>query len=289
MNLLSIVWNLDPTFFKLGPLEVRWYGLLFASAFLLGFTIISNIFKLEKIPESWADKLLIYMMVGVVLGARFGHVFFYDWAYYSANPSEILKIWHGGLASHGGAIGIIIALLLFSKIVSKTSPLWVFDRIMIVVALGAFFIRIGNFMNSEIFGFPTDLPWGVEFVRAKAFYPLVPRHPTQIYEALCYLCIFLLLMFVYYKTDYKNKKGFMFGLFLVFAFSARFSIEFLKENQEAFEDAMALNMGQLLSIPFFLAGLYFVFRKDKDKNKKVQADSYSKPKLEVSSNVKTKA
>jgi len=284
MNLLSIVWDFDPTLFKLGPFEVRWYGLLFASAFLLGFTIISNIFKLEKIPEIWADKLLIYMMLGVVLGARFGHVFFYDWAYYSQNPGEILKVWHGGLASHGGAIGIIIALLLFSKIVSKRSPLWVFDRIMIVVALGAFFIRLGNFMNSEIFGFPTDVAWGVEFVRAKAFYPLVARHPTQIYEALAYFSIFLLLMFVYYRTEYKNKNGFMFGLFLIFAFAARFFIEFLKENQEAFENEMFLNMGQILSIPFFLAGFYFIFRKT---NKIETAEVKEKTKVELSSNIKT--
>ena len=285
MTLLSIVWNVDPTIFELGPFEVRWYGLLFAAGFLLGFSIIDKMFKLENIPDTWADKLLIYMMLAVVLGARFGHVFFYDWPYYSQNPSEILKIWHGGLASHGAAIGIVVALLLFSKYVSKRSPLWVFDRIMVVVALGAFFIRIGNFMNSEIFGFPTDVAWGVEFVRAKAFYPLVARHPTQFYEAIAYFSVFILLMFVYFKTELKKKEGFMFGLFLIFAFAARFLIEFLKENQEAFEDGMALNMGQLLSIPFFLAGFYFIFRK----NKKLVVDEISKKEKTISSNVKVKA
>lgn len=284
MNLLSIIWDVSPTLFKLGPFEIRWYGLLFAMAFLFGFSIITRMFKLENIPDDWADKLLIYMMLAVVLGARFGHVFFYDWDYYSQNLGEIIKIWHGGLASHGGAIGIVIALILFSKFVSKRTPLWVFDRIMVVVALGAFLIRLGNFMNSEIFGFQTDVAWGVEFVRAKAYYPLVARHPTQLYEAFSYFIVFLALVYIYEKTEYKNKPGFMFGIFLIFAFAARFLIEFLKENQEAFEDSMVLNMGQILSIPFFLAGLYFVFRKHSDK----EIEARPKKEVQVSSNVKPK-
>ncbi len=284
MSLLSIVWDVSPTLFKLGPFEIRWYGLLFAMAFLFGFSIITRMFKLENVPDEWADKLLIYMMLAVVLGARFGHVFFYDWEYYSQNPGEILKVWHGGLASHGGAIGIVIALILFSKFVSKRSSLWVFDRIMVVVALGAFLIRLGNFMNSEIFGFQTDVAWGVEFVRAKAYYPLVARHPTQLYEAFSYFIVFLALVYIYEKTEYKNKQGFMFGIFLIFAFAARFLIEFLKENQEAFEDSMVLNMGQILSIPFFLAGLYFVFRKQSDK----EIEARPKKEMQISSNVKPK-
>jgi len=284
MSLLSIVWDISPTLFQLGPFEIRWYGLLFALAFLFGFSIITRMFKLENVPDEWADKLLIYMMLAVVLGARFGHVFFYDWAYYSQNPSEILKVWHGGLASHGGAIGIVIALILFSKFVSKRSPLWVFDRIMVVVALGAFLIRLGNFMNSEIFGFQTDVAWGVEFVRAKAYYPLVARHPTQLYEAFSYFLVFLALVYIYEKTEYKNKQGFMFGIFLIFAFAARFLIEFLKENQEAFEDGMVLNMGQILSIPFFLAGFYFVFRNQSTK----EIETTAKKEAIVSSNVKPK-
>ncbi len=282
MTLLSIVWDMNPTIFELGPFEIRWYGLLFATAFLLGFSIIARMFKQENLPDEWTDKLLIYMMLAVVLGARFGHVFFYDWQYYSENPGEILKIWHGGLASHGGAIGIVIALLLYSKFVSKRSPLWVFDRIMVVTALGAFLIRIGNFINSEIFGVPTDLPWGVEFVRAKAYYPLVARHPTQLYEAFSYLLVFLILVYIYERTQLKNKQGFMFGVFLILAFAARFLIEFMKENQEAFEAGMVLNMGQILSIPFFLAGFYFVFRKEK--TTEIQTTKPKEP--VISSNVK---
>ncbi|SFE61734.1 prolipoprotein diacylglyceryl transferase [Thermophagus xiamenensis] len=255
-----ITWNPDPEIFSLGPLSVRYYGLFFAIAFLLGYYIMERMFKREAAPEQWLDKLFVYVVVATVIGARLGHVFFYGWDYYSQHPGEILAIWHGGLASHGGAIGILIAIYLFSKKVSKRSMLWTLDRLVVPVALAAVFIRSGNLMNSEIVGTVTDLPWGFRFLRASVENPELPRHPSQMYEALAYLVIFAFLMYLYWRTEARLRQGLLFGLFLTGVFTARFFIEFVKENQEAFEEGMALNMGQILSIPFVLAGLYFISR-----------------------------
>ncbi|MGQ1890509.1 prolipoprotein diacylglyceryl transferase [Thermophagus sp. OGC60D27] len=255
-----ITWNPDPEIFSLGPLSVRYYGLFFAIAFLLGYYIMEKMFKREEAPEEWLDKLFVYVVLATVIGARLGHVLFYGWDYYSQHPGEILAIWHGGLASHGGAIGILIAIYLFSKRVSKKSMLWVLDRLVVPVALAAVFIRSGNLMNSEIVGTVTDLPWGFQFLRASVENPELPRHPSQMYEALSYLLIFGVLMFLYWRTDARLRRGLLFGLFLIGVFTSRFFIEFVKENQEAFEEGMALNMGQILSIPFVLAGLYFFFK-----------------------------
>jgi prolipoprotein diacylglyceryl transferase len=238
--------------------------LFFAIAFLLGYNIMERIFKVEKIPMPWLEKLFIYVIVGTVLGARLGHVFFYDWDYYSQNLGEILMVWHGGLASHGGAIGIVIAILLFSKKISKKSPIWILDRLVIPTALAAFFIRMGNLMNSEIYGHQTSLPWGFVFALNGEE---VPKHPTQIYEALSYLSIFGVLMWMYWKTLAKESKGLLFGIFLVGTFSARFLIEFVKENQSRFEADMVINMGQWLSIPFVLAGVYFILNSLRKKAK----------------------
>lgn len=259
----SIIWNIDPEIFSLGSLSIRYYGVLFALGFLLGYYVIEKMFKAERLPMEWLDKLFIYVMVATVVGARLGHVIFYGWDYYSQHPEEIIKVWHGGLASHGGGIGIFIAIYFFSKKVSKRSAIWILDRLAVTVALAGTFIRLGNLMNSEIIGIVTDVPWGFSFLRAHVENPELARHPAQLYEAICYLFVFIVLIYSYWKTKVKEKQGLLFGLFLVGIFSARFCIEFVKENQEAFEEGMALNMGQWLSIPFVLAGLYFIFRKKK--------------------------
>jgi len=254
MTLLSINWNVDPEIFRIGGFAVRWYGLLFASSFFFGYLILYKVFTKEKIQIRYLDELTTYMIIGTIVGARLGHCFFYEPQYYLQHPWKILMIWEGGLASHGAAIGIIITILIFSY-VKKLTFLWVMDRVVIVVALSGFFIRMGNLMNSEIFGIPTSLPWGFRFPRASDnAESIVPRHPTQLYEGLSYLVIFLLLWWLYYKKEGKPPKGLLFGLFLILVFGVRFLIEFIKEPQEGFEKSMVLNMGQLLSIPLIIMG-----------------------------------
>lgn len=255
-----IVWNANPVLFD-GFITVRWYGLMFAIGFWIGFNLVARMFKREGAPERWLGTLLIYVGVATIVGARLGHVFFYQWDYYSAHPMKILATWEGGLASHGGAIGVIIAVLLFSWLVAKRNPLWVFDRLTIAIALVGALIRIGNLMNSEIFGHETTLPWGFMFVRSEEwhmFYQGVACHPTQIYEALCYLALFGLMMWMYWKKNCGDRPGLLFGTFLVGTFLTRFFIEFIKNPQVEFERDMVLNMGQLLSIPFVVAGIFLI-------------------------------
>ncbi len=258
INLLNFIhWNASPELFNLGPLSVRWYGLLFAGGFLIGYYIGERMLRSENVSQKWIDSLFFYIIIATVVGARLGHVFFYGWEYYSQNPAEIFKVWHGGLAIHGGAIGIIIALLINSKLITKRNVLWTIDRIVVPTALVAAFIRMGNLMNSEIYGVETTMPWGFIFERNGE---TVPKHPTQIYEALAYLLSFGILMYFYQKTRNRYREGFLTGLFFVFIFAARFFIEFIKEDQEAFEAGMTLNMGQWLSIPFVVAGIYLIVR-----------------------------
>ncbi|RKD90083.1 prolipoprotein diacylglyceryl transferase [Mangrovibacterium diazotrophicum] len=252
-----IHWNVSPEIFHIGSLSVRWYGLLFAVGFLVGYNIGERMFKFDGTDLKWLESLFIYLLVSTVIGARLGHVLFYGWDYYSQHPAEIIKVWHGGLASHGGAIGIFIALIIWSRKVSKRSVLWVLDRVVVPTALVAAMIRFGNLMNSEIYGIQTNMPWGFIFERNGE---TVAKHPTQIYESLSYLVTFGLLMFLYFKTNLRKKEGFIVGLFFVMVFLSRFLIEFIKEDQEAFEAGMALNMGQILSIPFVLGGLFLIFR-----------------------------
>jgi prolipoprotein diacylglyceryl transferase len=257
MILSSIVWNINPEILPLGKLAIRWYGILFAAGFVFGYFIIGKMFKAEKLPAKMLDTITTYMVIGTVVGARLGHCFFYEPAYYLSNPWKILMVWEGGLASHGAAIGILLSLWIFSRKVKKPY-LWTLDRIVIVVALAGFFIRMGNLMNSEIYGGETSLPWGFIFVRAGE---TLPKHPTQIYEALSYLAIFGILYAIYLKVGPKKlKTGMIFSLFLILLFSVRFLIEFIKEPQVAFEESMALNMGQLLSIPFVLVGIVLLFK-----------------------------
>jgi phosphatidylglycerol:prolipoprotein diacylglycerol transferase len=262
MHLLVIPWDVNPEIFRIGPVAIRWYGLLFASSFLFGYIIMDRIFKNENLSQSVLDRLTVYMAIGVVVGARLGHVLFYEPEYYLSHPVEILKIWHGGLASHGAAIGILIALWLFCR-KEKKDYTWVIDRIAIVVALSGFFIRMGNLMNSEIYGVETTVPWGFVFLRNGE---TAPKHPTQIYEGLAYLFIFILLFRIYWKNKGQHIQGLLISLSLILIFTARFFIEFFKEDQVAFESGMKLNMGQLLSIPFVIAGfvwLYFILKQNK--------------------------
>lgn len=255
-----IVWNANPVIID-SFITVRWYGLMFAIGFWIGFNIVAKMFKHEGAPERWLGILLIWVGAGTVIGARLGHVFFYAWDYYSQHPWKILATWEGGLASHGGAIGVIIAVILFSVFTAKRNPLWTFDRLVPAIALVGCLIRIGNLMNSEIYGHATTLPWGFMFVRSAewhAMYEGVACHPTQIYEALCYLALFGLLMWMYWKKNAEERPGLIFGTFLVGIFLPRFFIEFIKNDQEAFEATMTLNMGQLLSIPFVILGIGLV-------------------------------
>lgn len=255
-----ITWDVDPELFHIGSLSVRYYGLLFALGFLVGYYILERIYKRDNLPQEWLDKLFIYVIVATVIGARLGHVFFYAWDYYSENPGEIIMIQRGGLASHGGAIGILIAVWFYSRYVTKKSMLITLDRMVIPVALTGALIRLGNLMNSEIVGRPTDVSWAFQFLRADVENPLLGRHPSQLYEAACYLVVFAVLMWLYWKTDARLRRGMLFGVFLTGVFAARFLIEFLKENQEAFEQDMAFNMGQLLSLPFVAAGIYLLVK-----------------------------
>jgi len=251
----SISWSVDPILFDLGPLQVRYYGLLFATGFMLSFYIVSYFYKRAGIEVEEVDKLTIYTILGAVLGARFGHVFFYEWAYYKANLSEIPMVWHGGLASHGGAIGILIAIYFYSRKYHRNF-LWTMDRIVVPTALTGALIRLGNLMNSEIYGTPTDLPWGFIF---KNNGEVVPMHPTQLYEAFAYLVSFAILWFMYQKDEGKIPRGKLFGVFMILIFGVRFFIEFIKYHQSTLlPNDSVLNMGQLLSIPLVIAGVYFL-------------------------------
>ena len=258
MTIAYVTWNVDPEIFRIGGWAIRWYGLLFASGFFFGYLILTRIFNKEKIPIKYLDELTTYMILATVVGARLGHCLFYEPSYYLQHPQKILMVWEGGLASHGAGIAIVLTLLIYSRI-RKFSFLWVIDRIVIVVALAGFLIRMGNLMNSEIFGIQTTMPWGFLFVRTvNPGEPVEAHHPTQLYEGISYLIIFIYLLRYYYKKDGKPSKGFIFGMFLLLIFGARFFIEFLKEPQVGFEETMILNMGQLLSIPFVLAGILLV-------------------------------
>ena len=248
-----IEWNVSPEIFHIGPVSIRWYGFLFAMAFVAGYFIMSAIFRKENRPKTDLEQLSVYMIFGTVIGARLGHCLFYNPAYYLSNPIEILKVWEGGLASHGAAIGIIISQYIFSKKYKNYDLMWILDRIVIVVALGGSFIRLGNLFNSEIIGRPTEVSWAFIFTSVDD----LPRHPTQLYESVAYLIIFFVLWMIYQKGNGKTKKGFLLGLFLILVFTFRFFVEFLKENQSSFEAGMALNMGQLLSIPFVINEIIF--------------------------------
>lgn len=264
MSLLNyITWTVHPEIipgldFFISP---RWYGMLFAVAFALGYYLLSNMLKRDGAPKEWADSALMYVMIATIIGARLGHVLFYDFEEYAANPAEILKIWNGGLASHGAAIGIIFSLWLFSRNVTKKPMIWILDRVVITVVLGGIFVRLGNLMNHEIIGTPTDLPWAFLFTRSYENNQ-VPVHPAQLYESISYAIIFAILWWYYRKTNAAEKSGFIFGMFLVLLWTARFLVEFVKQSQGGFESSLGnvLSTGQWLSIPFIIFGFILLFR-----------------------------
>lgn len=291
MVLNFITWNLNPVAFAIGSLEVRWYGILWALGFLLGYLVMDKIYKKERMPEGSLDSLLIYMLVSTVVGARLGHCLFYEPNYYLSRPLEMLKIWEGGLASHGGAIGILIGLLLYVRRFNKSTNkkkgdktpityLWILDRVVIPVCLVGALIRVGNVCNHEIYGTPTSLPWGFVFLRGQEQFcgtfdqyvectsqsccppeKWLPCHPTGLYEALFCLLTMGLLLYLYYKKEAGDRHpGLLFGLFLVIIFTSRILIEFLKNVQVSFETNMTLDMGQWLSIPFVLTGIVMIIR-----------------------------
>jgi phosphatidylglycerol---prolipoprotein diacylglyceryl transferase len=264
-HLSQIHWNINPEIFQIGSFGLRYYTLGFMLAFFLSYIILLRLFTREGKSQELLDKLTLYVFFGTILGARIGHCLFYEFDYYKDHLFEMILPFRNingeltftgyqGLASHGGAIGVLLAVWLFSR-KAKVTFLWVADRVVVVTALAGCLIRLGNFFNSEIIGTPSDLPWAVVFERIDA----VPRHPAQLYESIGYFLIFLLLRSLYKK--YSGRPGFLFGVFMISVFGLRFFAEFVKENQEAFEQGMVLNMGQLLSIPFVLLGLYFIVRK----------------------------
>jgi phosphatidylglycerol---prolipoprotein diacylglyceryl transferase len=249
-------WNINPILFEVGPLAVRWYGVFFAASFLSGYKIMQWIYIREGRPGSELESLFAYMFIGVLLGARLGHCLFYDPGFYLSHPVEILKIWEGGLASHGAALGILASLFVFTRRCDRPAYLWLLDRIVLPVALAGFFIRMGNFFNSEIVGIPAIRSWAVVFESVDA----IPRHPVQLYEALAYGVISVLLILAYRRKENASRQGMLLGLFLVSVFSARFFLEFLKTRQAAYEASQALSVGQWLSLPFVVLGVILLAR-----------------------------
>ncbi|MFD2601375.1 prolipoprotein diacylglyceryl transferase [Flavobacterium suzhouense] len=301
---LSIVWN-QPEGFSLGPITLRYYSLGFVIAFGLGWFLMKKIYDREGESAEKLDKLFIYTLIATLLGARLGHVFFYDWDYFSQHPAEILLPFRfspefeftgfAGLASHGAAIAIILAMYWYSKKIIHRPLLWMLDRVVIPVTSGGIFVRLGNFFNSEILGKPTsaDLPTAIRFIRGEetlgkneiiaktkmldynAAYDAVERnpkfadilatipyrHPAQLYEAFGYIFVFAIVYFMYWKTDARKKHGLIFGVFLILLWTVRFLVEYVKESQGGFESVLpgGLLTGQWLSIPFIIAGIYLVF------------------------------
>ncbi len=281
MHLLSFPWNPSEVLFNLGPIQIRYYSLMFIIAFSLGYMIMKRIYNTEKIPLEYLDSLFMYTVVATLLGARLGEVFFYNWGYYQNHLVEILLpikedpnatlfgfingykfTGFAGLASHGAAIGIITAMYLYRRKYKYKTLLWILDKIVIPVAIGGVFVRLGNFFNSEIVGKYTNSDFGIVF---QGRGETLPRHPAQLYEAFCYIFVFAILWYVYWKTDKKEKHGYIFGLFLVLLWTVRFFVEFVKESQGGFEDKLGnvLTTGQWLSIPFVIVGFYFMYRKTK--------------------------
>lgn len=256
--LLYIIWDVDPIIFETSWLSPRWYGILFATGFVLGYILLAKIFRREGENEELLDGLLLYMAIGTILGARLGHVIFYNPGYYLDNPLQIINLPDGGLASHGAAIGIAISLWLWSRKVGKHA-LWIMDRMGPAIALGAFFIRMGNLLNSELVGTPSDAPWAFRFMQN---YDTQPRHPVQVYEALAYLSVFVILWWAY-NRGWGKVRGKIAGLGLTLVFTARFFLEFFKETQIALEDQIPLHMGQILSIPIVAIGIFIFIRSSK--------------------------
>ena len=261
MSILAINWNVDPELFRIGSFAVRWYGLLFVSGFVLGYWMFTKFFERENVDKRILDPLLYTLLLGTLVGARLGHCIFYQPDYYFGSWDgflEIFQVWKGGLASHGGTIVLFFCMMWFAR---KYGPknnfdfVWILDHLCIAVAFAATFIRLGNLFNSEIYGDVTSLPWGFVFERRGE---VEPKHPTQLYEALSYFLLGIFLLWLYVKKLDKVYRGTFIGIFFIVCFGMRFIIEFIKNDQVAFEAGMALNMGQILSIPFILLGIGFL-------------------------------
>lgn len=259
---LGIVWDFDPVIFQIGSFDIRYYGLMWALALLIGSRFFDNFVKREGLPQRVSESIFVYGTLATVLGARLGHCLFYDPMEYLSRPWTIITGFRdGGMASHGAAIGLLVGLWLFSRR-NKLPYIWALDRIMIPVGIGGAIVRLGNLFNSEIFGCATSLPWGMEFVRSHKWvneFAPAAVHPTQIYEAICYFITFAILCWLYYKKDMARRRPYiLFGVGLIGIFVTRFFIEFIKTEQEAFEVNWTLDMGQWLSIPFILLALYVI-------------------------------
>jgi len=248
-----ITWNFDPILINFGFLKIRWYGLMFACAFMFCYSVMQWIYQRENKNIEDLDRLLWYMVIGTILGARLGHTLLYDPGYYLSHPGKMLAVWEGGLASHGAVIGIVLTLFLY-KLKSGDDYLWLLDRIIIPIPVAGALIRVGNFFNSEILGLPSDLPWAMIFSRIDS----VPRHPVQLYEAASYAAFFFLLLAIYKRVGHLPYRGLLFGIFACLMFPARFIMEFFKTEQAMYDNALPFTTGQLLSIPFFLLGIGFI-------------------------------
>ncbi|MEZ0483980.1 prolipoprotein diacylglyceryl transferase [Fibrella aquatica] len=269
-----ILWDADPVLFAVdaftlfglnfGPFEIRWYGLLFAAGFLIGMQIMTHIFRKERKPQEDLDALLIFMVVATVLGARIGHYLFYEPEVLFRNPLEVILPPYRGLASHGAIISIITALWLYSRrkssVLTGQTFLWTADRIVILVALAGACIRFGNLMNHEIVGLQTNVPWAFIFKYNNEYPTNVPRHPAQLYESISCLILFFVLFGIWNRYKEKTPRGLLMGIFMITVFGLRFFYEYLKENQVAFENTLPLNMGQILSIPAVLLGVFLVIK-----------------------------
>jgi len=268
--LLYINWDVNPELINLfGKISIRYYGLLFVTGLMLGYWVVKRIYEREKIPIEKLDNLTMYIIIGTIIGARLGHCIFYDPAYYFSHPLEMLLpiqfidgsvkfVGYQGLASHGGAIGVLLSIIFYSR-KNKINIWYILDKVAVAIPLTGAFIRLGNLMNSEIIGHPTTVPWAFIFQKVDT----LPRHPTQLYEALAYLFIFVFIYFLYNKKNNKRADGFIFGCFIFLLFFARLIIEFFKINQVSFESNLALNMGQILSIPFIIWGITIIYNKRK--------------------------
>ena len=282
MMFSKIDWSPNEILFSVGPISIHWYSVMFITAFSLGYYIINKIYINDKKPVELVEPLFIYIVLGTLIGARLGEVFFYNWEYFQNNLIEIFLpikkdpnssmlfgiidgfkfVGYRGLASHGATIGIITSMFIYKKKFKYDSVLWIFDRIVVPIAIGGMFVRIGNFFNSEIVGNYTGTNFGIIFSNRGEIFP---RHPAQLYEAFGYFLLFILLWQLYWKTNFKNNKGFLFGLFLICLFTIRVLVEFVKESQGGFEDQIGiLTTGQWLSIPFILIGIFLMIRSKKN-------------------------
>jgi len=267
-SLAFIVWNVNPDFLDIGKLSIRWYGVLYAVAFYVGYKIMKNLYQAEKLNQKEVDRLTWHLALGIIIGSRLGFMILHSQEnvvkQYWDNPLDILKIWEGGLSSYGAAVGILIAMYIYTRKGKVRSFLWIMDRVILVVIIGAVFIRMGNLINSEIYGVQTNLPWGFKFIKdslniGKPVSQVIPHHPTQIYESLLFLVLYI-VMFRLFKNKRKHfAPGTILGIALIGLFSIRFCIEFIKEPQVSFNYApltrYGINMSHILSFPFILFGI----------------------------------